>query len=73
MINIKTIWRRPNGDNSCTQLPEDIGCDVIGCTIGTIQHNLKTIESQIPGYCAFTKFDLPATGIDDAGCLAQFF
>ena len=63
LVDIQAIGRTPNGNDIGTQFMKHLGCNLIGCAIGSIHHNLHALQGEVIAESAFAKLDVPARSI----------
>ena len=62
-VDVQAIGRTPDGDDIGTQFMKNLGCNLIGCAIGSIHHNFHALQAKVIAESAFAKLDVPTRSI----------
>ena len=57
-IDVKTIGLTAYADDVCTQFMKHFGCNVIACTVGTIDHDFQTVQILLAWKSGFAKLNI---------------
>ena len=63
LVDVQTIGGTTNGNDIGTQFMKHFGCNLIGCAMGRIHHNLHALQGEVMAECAFAKLNVTACRI----------
>src|SRR5437773_2416276 len=73
VIDIQTIRLITDSNDICTQLMEDMRCNLVSSTMRTIEHDFQAPQIVLGRKCTLAKLDITALCVIKASGLTQFF